>query len=95
MSKMARIFNQILKKFNPILKTSELPLRLLLQAEVSPLHQLHVGHPGNTVLGFEEVVPHVMAEYFSVIPQSQGKIDNLLNFERTQKTDLSLCGHFV
>lgn len=42
---MDRLFNKILEKVNPILKTSELPLHLLLQAEVSSVHQLHVGHP--------------------------------------------------
>lgn len=40
-----RIFNKILKKFSPILKTSELPLPLPLQANVSSLHQLRFGHP--------------------------------------------------
>jgi len=39
-----RIFNKILKTFGHILKTSELPLPLLQGAEVSPLHQLHMGH---------------------------------------------------
>lgn len=42
---MDRLFNKILEKVNPILKTSELPLRPLLQAEVSSVHQLHIGHP--------------------------------------------------
>lgn len=94
---MGRIFNKFLKKFSPILKTSELPLPLLLQAEFSSLHQLCIGHPhweycpglwtggtsGNGRIFF----------CYSSITRQNGQFTEL--WKDSEKAELSPCIHFV
>lgn len=94
---MGTIFNKLLTKFDPILKTCELLLLLLLQAEVSSLHQLHVGHPhwkycpGLCRGGFSGNGRKFFC--YTLITRQNGQFTKL--WKDSKKAKSSLCFHFV